>query len=108
SLGDRQCRETSKRRTGEKTMTAINVASGGSVAPGLLDRERIVARAGFNRWLVPPAALCIHLCIGMAYGFSVFWLPLGRPVGGAQGLGKAIPRPGEATPFRGKGATTGH
>ena len=31
---------------------------------------------GFNRWLVPPAALCIHLCIGMAYGFSVFWKPL--------------------------------
>jgi MFS family permease len=50
-------------------------------APGLLDRERIIARAGFNRWLVPPAALCIHLCIGMAYGFSVFWLPLSRAVG---------------------------
>jgi len=43
---------------------------------GLLDRERIIAKPGFNRWLVPPAALCIHLCIGMAYGFSVFWLPL--------------------------------
>ena len=40
--------------------------------PGLLDRERIIATKGFNRWLVPPAALCIHLCIGMAYGFSVF------------------------------------
>ena len=62
-------------------MTAINVASGAPVAPGLLDRERIVARAGFNRWLVPPAALCIHLCIGMAYGFSVFWLPLSRAIG---------------------------
>ncbi len=37
----------------------------------------------FNRWLVPPAALAIHLCIGMAYGFSVFWLPLSRIVGGA-------------------------
>jgi len=49
--------------------------------PGLLDRERIIASAGFNRWLVPPAALCIHLCIGMAYGFSVFWLPLSRAVG---------------------------
>ena len=45
-------------------------------APGLLARERIVAKAGFNRWLVPPAALAIHLCIGMAYGFSVFWKPL--------------------------------
>jgi MFS family permease len=50
-------------------------------APGLLDRERIIASAGFNRWLVPPAALCIHLCIGMAYGFSVFWLPLSRAIG---------------------------
>jgi len=48
---------------------------------GILDRERIIAEAGFNRWLVPPAALCIHLCIGMAYGFSVFWLPLSRAVG---------------------------
>jgi len=43
---------------------------------GILARERIVAGPGFNRWLVPPAALAIHLCIGMAYGFSVFWLPL--------------------------------
>ena len=38
-------------------------------------------RPGFNRWLVPPAALCIHLCIGMAYGFTVFWLPLSRAIG---------------------------
>jgi MFS family permease len=48
---------------------------------GLLSRARIIARPGFNRWLVPPAALCIHLCIGMAYGFSVFWLPLSRAIG---------------------------
>ena len=51
------------------------------VAPGILDKERTIAAAGFNRWLVPPAALCIHLCIGMAYGFSVFWLPLSRAIG---------------------------
>ncbi len=49
--------------------------------PGLLDRARTVARPGFNRWLVPPAALAIHLCIGMIYGFSVFWLPLSRALG---------------------------
>jgi MFS family permease len=49
--------------------------------PGVLDRERIIARPGFNRWLVPPAALAVHLCIGMAYGFSVFWLPLSRALG---------------------------
>ncbi len=48
---------------------------------GLLSRERTVARPGYNRWLVPPAALAIHLSIGMAYGFSVFWLPLSRAVG---------------------------
>ena len=60
------------------------IAEAGALAgsePGLLDRERIIAKAGFNRWLVPPAALCIHLCIGMAYGFSVFWLPLSRALG---------------------------
>lgn len=49
--------------------------------PGLLDKERIIAGPGFNRWLVPPAALAIHLCIGMAYGFSVFWLPLSKALG---------------------------
>jgi len=54
---------------------------------GMLDqwlgRERIIAGPGFNRWLIPPAALAIHLCIGMAYGFSVFWLPLSRSLGAA-------------------------
>jgi MFS family permease len=48
---------------------------------GLLSRERTIARPGFNRWLVPPAALAIHLSIGMAYGFSVFWLPLSKAIG---------------------------
>jgi MFS family permease len=50
-------------------------------APGFLAKERIIAAPGFNRWLVPPAALAIHLCIGMAYGFSVFWLPLSKALG---------------------------
>src|SRR5499427_922787 len=61
-----------------------NVVTGIGVpgaAGGLLDKERTIARPGFNRWLVPPAALAIHLCIGMAYGFSVFWLPLSRAIG---------------------------
>jgi len=71
-------------------MTTVEGAEGllGS-SGGLLDRERIIAKAGFNRWLVPPAALCIHLCIGMAYGFSVFWLPLSRALGVTQA--KACP-----------------
>ena len=47
----------------------------------ILDKERTVADPSYNRWLVPPAALAIHLCIGMAYGFSVFWLPLSRALG---------------------------
>ena len=75
---------------------------------GLLDKRRIIAEPGYNRWLVPPAALAIHLCIGMAYGFSVFWLPLGRALGVAQGDGKPIPCPGDATTFFGKLAITGH
>jgi MFS family permease len=49
--------------------------------PGLLTRERTIAGPHFNRWLVPPAALAIHLCIGMVYGLSVFWLPLSQAVG---------------------------
>jgi MFS family permease len=52
--------------------------------PDFLSRERTIAVPGFNRWLVPPAALAVHLCIGMAYGFSVFWLPLSRAVGVAE------------------------
>ena len=55
--------------------------SAASAVPGFLDKRRTFARPGFNRWLVPPAALAIHLCIGMAYGFSVFWLPLSKAVG---------------------------
>ncbi|NCA24429.1 MAG: MFS transporter, partial [Betaproteobacteria bacterium] len=51
-----------------------------------LDKEGTIAGPGFNRWLVPPAALAIHLCIGMAYGFSVFWKPLGKALVGPDGL----------------------
>ncbi|APW61965.1 OFA family MFS transporter [Paludisphaera borealis] len=47
----------------------------------LLDRERTIAPPGFNRWLIPPAALAVHLCIGEIYGFSVFNGPLTRIVG---------------------------
>jgi MFS family permease len=45
-------------------------------ALAFLDRERTIAKPGFNRWLVPPAALAIHLCIGQAYAFSVFKIPM--------------------------------
>ncbi len=46
-----------------------------------LDRSRTVAPPGFSRWMVPPAALCIHLCIGQAYAFSVFNLPMSKLIG---------------------------
>ena len=39
---------------------------------GWLDRDRTIAPPGFNRWLVPPAALAVHLCIGQAYATSVY------------------------------------
>ncbi|WP_026821133.1 OFA family MFS transporter [Arthrobacter castelli] len=39
---------------------------------GWLDRERTIAPAGYNRWLIPPAALAVHLCIGQAYATSVY------------------------------------
>lgn len=75
------------------------------IQPGIFDRERIIAKAGFNRWHVPPAALCVHLCIGMAYGFSVFWKPLEGILLGADG--KALPMCSEgATTFSEKAAGT--
>jgi MFS family permease len=46
-----------------------------------LDKQHTIAKPGYNRWLVPPAALAIHLSIGMAYGLSVFWLPLSKAIG---------------------------
>lgn len=52
---------------------------------GFLSKEHITANASFNRWLVPPAALAVHLSIGMAYGFSVFWKPLGSALKDASG-----------------------
>lgn len=47
----------------------------------VLDRDRTIATPGFSRWLIPPAALAVHLCIGEIYGFSVFNVPLTRVVG---------------------------
>jgi MFS family permease len=50
-------------------------------ASSFLARERTIAAPGYSRWLIPPAALCIHLCIGQAYAFSVFNLPLTKLIG---------------------------
>src|SRR5450432_1736143 len=46
-----------------------------------LDLERSIAKPNFNRWLVPPAALAVHLSIGQAYAFSVFKIPLTQVIG---------------------------
>jgi hypothetical protein len=52
-----------------------------TTTPGLLHRDRTIATPGFSRWMVPPAALCVHLCIGQAYAFSVFNLPMTKLIG---------------------------
>ncbi|HUN52015.1 MAG TPA: MFS transporter, partial [Candidatus Sulfotelmatobacter sp.] len=62
---------------------AVESNAGYAADAGFFARDNIVASPRFNRWLVPPAALAIHLCIGMAYGFSVFWLPMNRLIPGA-------------------------
>ena len=47
----------------------------------ILDRAATVAKPGFNRWMVPPAAIAVHMCIGQVYGFSVFKKPLAKALG---------------------------
>ncbi len=73
--------------------SATYAGTSGAASGGFLSREHITAKPGFNRWLVPPAALAIHLCIGMAYGFSVFWLPLSRAIG----ITKSVACPADMT-----------
>jgi len=46
-----------------------------------LNREATVAPPGYSRWLVPPAAIAVHMCIGQIYGFSVFNKPLSAELG---------------------------
>src|SRR5437899_8064324 len=75
---DDRCSRTKKRT---KMSTVMNGTAPAASAGGWLSKERTIAGPGYNRWLLPPAALAIHLCIGMAYGFSVFWLPLSRALG---------------------------
>ena|SRR5436305_10803074 len=52
-----------------------------------LHRDRTIAAPGYSRWLIPPAALCVHLCIGQAYAFSVFNLPMTKLIG----IGQSAP-----------------
>jgi hypothetical protein len=62
-------------------MTTIAQAQSSGGFFSLLDRGRTIAKPGFSRWMVPPAALCVHLCIGQAYAFSVFNLPMTKLIG---------------------------
>jgi MFS family permease len=55
-----------------------------------LQRCQIVAPAGWSRWLVPPAALSIHLAIGQVYAWSVFKKPLETALG-ISGVASALP-----------------
>ena len=48
---------------------------------GLLAKERIIATLGFNRWLVPPASIAIHLCIGSVYAWSIYNPALIKQIG---------------------------
>jgi MFS family permease len=61
-----------------------------AAAPGFLRADRIVASPGWSRWLVPPAALSIHLAIGSVYSWSVFKLPLQKTLG-VSGVVSALP-----------------
>ena len=48
---------------------------------GLLSKQRIIAKPGFNRWWVPPASIAIHLCIGSVYAWSIYNSALIRTFG---------------------------
>jgi MFS family permease len=58
---------------------------------GFLDKAATIAPLGYNRFLVPPAALAVHLAIGQVYALSTFNLPLSRLIGLTQ------PAPGDWT-----------
>lgn len=60
------------------------------MAAGFLDRSRTVAPSDWSRWLVPPAALAVHLAIGQVYAWSVFKPPLEGSLG-LSGTQSALP-----------------
>ena len=55
-----------------------------------LSKEGSIAKSNYSRWLFPPAALSIHLCIGQVYAFSVFNNPLVESAGGAWTDGQVV------------------
>ncbi|AWS46494.1 MFS transporter [Streptosporangium sp. 'caverna'] len=57
---------------------------------GFFSRSRTVAPPTWSRWLIPPAALSVHLAIGQAYSWSVFKKPL-ESAFGLTGTASALP-----------------
>ncbi|WP_295696272.1 OFA family MFS transporter [Lapillicoccus sp.] len=74
--------------TTNPTRTAHRKRSGGppeATGPlAFLDRRRTIAPAGYSRWLIPPAALAVHLCIGQVYATSVYKTSLVAHFGASQ------------------------
>ena len=60
------------------------------MAVSFLDRSHSIAPPGWSRWLIPPAALSIHLAIGQVYAWSVFKPPLEESLG-LSGTQSALP-----------------
>src|ERR1700709_929567 len=60
------------------------------MAVGFLDRSRTIAPSDWSRWLIPPAALSVHLWIGQAYAWSVFKPGLEKTMG-LNGTQSALP-----------------
>ncbi|MBC8738320.1 OFA family MFS transporter [Paraburkholderia sp. UCT31] len=62
-------------------MSSISEPGGQRGSAPFFSKQATVAQPGFSRWMVPPAALAVHLCIGQAYAFSVFNGPLTKVIG---------------------------
>ncbi|APA87529.1 OFA family MFS transporter [Paraburkholderia sprentiae WSM5005] len=62
-------------------MSSISEPGGQRGSAPFFSKQATIAQPGFSRWMVPPAALAVHLCIGQAYAFSVFNGPLTKVIG---------------------------
>jgi MFS family permease len=62
-------------------MSSVADSKRGVPPAPFFSKEATIAPHGFSRWMVPPAALAVHLCIGQAYAFSVFNAPLTKVIG---------------------------
>ncbi len=47
----------------------------------IFSKNNIVANNSFNRWLMPPISISIHLCIGSVYAWSMFNPALTKSLG---------------------------